>query len=54
MNNNGPPLAFSLLGVICGVVVAWLITRDSAMALVFLVLGIVVAMVLHLRRHRER
>lgn len=54
MNTNGPPLAFSLLGVLFGVGVAWLITGEAGMALVFLILGIVVVTLLHLRRNRGR
>ena len=39
--NNQPPLIFSLLGVIVGVGVAWLLTRESVMALIFLAVGLI-------------
>lgn len=54
MNDNGPPLVFSLLGVIFGVGVAWVITRESAMALTFLVVGSILVVALHLRRKGRR
>ncbi len=36
-----PPVVFSLLGVVVGVGVAWLLTRESVLALIFLVVGVV-------------
>ena len=56
MDNNPPPLIFGLLGIIVGVGVAWVITKDSQMAL-FVLIAAVFALVLKRvidRRRRDR
>lgn len=40
MEYDGPPLIFSILGVLVGVGVAWLLTGETGMALVFVVIGL--------------
>ena len=49
-----PPIIFSLLGVAVGVGVAWLITGESVMALVFLVVGVLVVLGLRFAESRRR
>lgn len=54
MAGSQPPVVFSLLGVAVGVGVAWLLTGEGVMALVFLVLGVAVVLGLRVIESRRR
>lgn len=53
MSAPQPPVVFPLLGVVVGVGVAWLLTRNGVMALVFLVLGVLVVLGLRFAESRR-
>lgn len=54
MADHQPPLVFPLLGVAAGVAVAWLITGEGVLALIFLVLGVVGVLAMRYAESRRR